>query len=197
MATATTAIPLGLINTQHNVTSTTYAHHQQKVSNSNSIADSIAAVAANLQQQTQSLQQQNKTISSPATAAAASLAINYSCTYCTFGADKLKKMSDHLKQQHAHREKTCMDNVRQQLIRLPNEDLPAHNQNPPTVGSLLNMHHQQQLQQQYHQQIQHNEPQQHQQPQPHQPQPLQQGKIKSLIILKLEKKNFISTLMKK
>ena len=84
-------------------------------------------------------------------------------------------MSDHLKQQHGHREKTCMDNVRQQLIRLPNEDLPAHNQNPPTVGSLLNMHHQQQLQQQFHQQQQQQQHQQHHEP-VQQHQPLQQGK---------------------
>lgn len=65
--------------------------------------------------------------------------INYTCSYCSFGADKLKKMSDHLKQTHPLREKTCMDNIRQQVIRLPNEDLPPYNQNPPTVGTLLNM----------------------------------------------------------
>jgi len=78
--------------------------------------------------------------------------INYSCTYCTFVADKLKKMSDHLKQSHPLREKTCMDNVRQQLIRLPNEDLPPYNQSPATVGTLLQQ--QQQLAMQQHQQQQ-------------------------------------------
>lgn len=59
--------------------------------------------------------------------------MNYSCTYCTFVADRLNKMSHHLKQSHAYREKTCMDNVRQQLIRLPNDDHFA----PQTVNSLI------------------------------------------------------------
>ena len=59
--------------------------------------------------------------------------INYSCNYCTFGADKLKKMSEHLKNSHSFRDKTCMDNVRQQVIRLPNDDHYA----PQTVNSLI------------------------------------------------------------
>lgn len=63
--------------------------------------------------------------------------IAYNCSYCSFGADKLKKMSDHLKINHPSREKTCMDNLRNQVIRLPNEDLPSYNQNPTTVASLL------------------------------------------------------------
>jgi hypothetical protein len=88
------------------------------------------------------------TTTTTTTSATAKPAINYSCTYCTFGTDKLKKMSDHLKQSHSQREKTCMDNTRQQLIRLPNEDLPPYNQTPTTVGALLNLHQQQQLQQQ-------------------------------------------------
>lgn len=87
------------------------------------------------------------TAATPLLATSTKPPINYSCTYCTFGSDKLKKMSDHLKQVHPTREKTCMDNTRQQLIRLPNEDLPPYNQAPTTVGALLNLH-QQQLQQQ-------------------------------------------------
>jgi hypothetical protein len=95
----------------------------------------------------QSHQDIQSLIPTAATAAsAAKPAINYSCTYCNFGSDKLKKMSDHLKQMHANREKTCMDNTRQQLIRLPNEDLPPYNQPPTTVGALLNLHQQQQMQ---------------------------------------------------
>ena len=97
-------------------------------------------------------------------------AINYTCTYCTFGADKLKKMGDHLKQSHPLREKTCMDNVRHQLIRLPNEDLPPYNQAPPTVGSLLQQ--QQQLQQQL----------QKQQQQQHSPQPASASGNKSSLM---------------
>ena len=61
-------------------------------------------------------------------------AINYTCTYCNFGADKLPKMSEHLKQSHAYREKTCMDNVRQQLIRLPNENLSNYQANSSLIS---------------------------------------------------------------
>jgi hypothetical protein len=61
--------------------------------------------------------------------------INYTCTYCNLGVDKLKKMSDHLKQSHAFREKICMDNVRQQVIRLPNEDLPSYQQSPSSLNT--------------------------------------------------------------
>jgi hypothetical protein len=100
-----------------------------------------------------------QTVPTPAQSQPAKPTINYSCTYCTFGADKLKKMSDHLKQSHPLREKTCMDNVRHQLIRLPNEDLPPYNQAPPTVGSLL------QQQQQLQQQLQKQQQQQQQSPQ--------------------------------
>ncbi len=90
--------------------------------------------------------------------------ILFSCTYCTFGCDKLKKMTDHMRQNHPMRDKTCMDNLRQQLIRLPNEEntwqqsqagintlgqgnVAAYNQPPATVGALLNMHQQQMKQQ--------------------------------------------------
>lgn len=44
-------------------------------------------------------------------------------------------MSDHLKQSHAYREKTCMDNVRQQMIRLPNENMnPSYQTNSNLIS---------------------------------------------------------------
>lgn len=80
--------------------------------------------------------------------------VNYSCTYCSFGAEKIKKMSDHLRSTHPNRDKTCMDNLRQQLIRLPNDDnIGTTSQPPATVGAILSM------QQQYKQQQQQMAPQ--------------------------------------
>jgi hypothetical protein len=97
VATAT-AIPIGLLNSQQ--------QQHGSISNKGNISDSIATVAANLQQQTQSIQQhQQQQHQQQHVHTKQQPAINYSCTYCTFGADKLKKMSDHLKLQHTMREK--------------------------------------------------------------------------------------------
>ena len=104
------ATPVGNIQSHHH-----HQHHlHSSLSQTNLVqAQPVTTTPIQQQQQQQPQQQQQKQ------------SINYTCTYCTFGADKLKKIGDHLRQNHPHRDRTCMDNLKQQLIRLPNDANPV------------------------------------------------------------------------